>query len=443
MRDNLITRLNPPSTQPIPANPKRGRKKRETFALYEASQQPELGLLFLLCVPIIASLSCFKEVSLGGVNYLVPLTLLTPLTMLSLVVVKSFLAPVRLTGWTGNGLWLVWYTLIWCSLFWCEELKSENLKHAFEMSTPYLFGLAGAMFVQSEKELKWLLNAIVFALVPSFACVLFWQIGLIQGGEFSVGPALDLRPHSMSLLPIAALAIACLPRTWFLPIVFWSACLFLSAIEGSRGVTLCILVLPMFHPGYKGLGWRLLLGVLIVCMALVVFYLPAMQERLFPETGSGTLFDLFRSKQSGMGRFEAWPLIFEKALEAPVLGHGVASAFDYVPTIWERMRSPHNEFLCVGYEFGAVGLLIYCSVMLCQLVLLRTSIRESQGTMKIAFTMVYLGLIAFNIMALTDNPLSSNIRFLNPLFMVMGAAYSCIKLSSSSKNDRVRLAYVK
>ncbi len=40
MRDNLITRPNPPPTQPVPTNPKRGKKKREAFALYEASQQP-------------------------------------------------------------------------------------------------------------------------------------------------------------------------------------------------------------------------------------------------------------------------------------------------------------------------------------------------------------------------------------------------------------------
>ncbi len=63
--------------------------------------------------------------------------------------------------------------------------------------------------------------------------------------------------------------------------------------------------------------------------------------------------------------------------------------------------------------------------------------------MKIAFTMVYLGLIAFNIMALTDNPLSSNISLPQSALHGHGAAYSCSKLSSSSKNDRVRLAYVK
>lgn len=401
------------------------RSAKTTRLSAGVSGSPELGLLILLAIPSLAALSCFKEVSLGGINYLMPLTLLTPMLVALLVLCKACLTTVRYAAWTGHSTWYPWYVLIWSSLLWCENLQVENLKHAFELSTPYLFGLAGAMFVREERQLKWLFQAFVVALIPATLSVLAWKIGLIQGGEFSVGPALDPRPHSMSLLPMAALALACLPRTWVGPVFFWSLCLLLSGIEGSRGVTLCILVLPMFHPGFRGLRWRVGLLFLILLMGLVVFYLPAMQERLFPETGSGSITDLFHSEQSGMGRFEAWPLIWEKALETPVLGHGVASAFDYVPLIWERMRSPHNEFLCVFYEYGSVGVLVYCSVMALQLLLLRKSLRESNGAVKIAFTMVYLGFIAFNIMALTDNPLSSNIRFLNPLFMIMGAAYSC------------------
>ncbi len=195
------------------------------------------------------------------------------------------------------------------------------MKHAFEMSTPYIFGLAGAIFVQSEKELKWLLNAIVFALIPSFACVLLWQIGAIQGGEIlrrsSVGsetafdePATD-RSFGDRLPPAH-------PGSYrsFFGVPAFSYRRSKGVVESRFASWSCRCSILAIR------GWmEIAVRVLIVCMALVVFYLPAMQERLFPETGSGTLFDLFRSKQSGMGRFEAWPLIYEKALEAPVLGH--------------------------------------------------------------------------------------------------------------------------
>ena len=439
----MMSQIDQPSSSSETTRRFRFRSATKPLASYQAINEPELGLLFLLCMPMLAAVSSFKDVYIGGMNYQVPITLFTPLCILALVLAKACFAPVRLCTWPGHTAWLLWFGLVWCSLFWCQDLKTENIKHAFEMSTPYLFGLAGAMFIQRERELRWLMNAMVLSLIPTTLCTMTYLFGIVDGGEFTVGPALDLRPHSMSLLPIAALAIACLPESWALPILFWSVCLLLSAAEGSRGVTLAILVLPMFHPGYKGLKWRLLLLIIILIMGLIVFYLPAMQQRLFPETGSGSISDLFTSKQSGMGRFEAWPLIFEKALEAPILGHGVASAFDYVPTIWDRMRSPHNEFLCIGYEFGLVGLLIYLFVMRYQMKYLTLGLKTSKGPIRVALATVYLGLIAFNIMALTDNPLSSNVRFLNPLFLVLGAAYSCANPKPPVTKANIQISYVK
>ncbi len=415
----------------------------ERTTVLEHVLRSELGLIVCLLVPQLAATASLKDVHFGGVNYLLLLSLGLPLALFVLVLVKASMDRTRVTLWPGHRVWLVWFAVIWSSLIWSEVRDGEAIKHAMEMTAPIFFAVAGGMFIRTTQQLSWLLNSILISMLVGIACVAGWKIGILDFGDFSSGPAIDPRPHSMSFIPIAALALALIPSRLLIPIAVWSCCLLLSAVEGSRGVTLCLLLMPLFHPGFRGLHWRLLMALAVVAMALIVFYLPPMQERLFPDSGSGTIGDLLQSKQSGMGRFEAWPLVLDRALEAPVLGHGVSSVFHYVPTIWDRMRSPHNEFLCIGYEFGLIGLLVYGCVMFHQLRLLRTAARHSSGPIALAFMTVYLGLIAFNVMACTDNPLSSNVRFLNPLFLLMGAAFAISQRQNLTARDSVRISIEK
>lgn len=399
------------------------------------SSRPELGFLAVLAVPLIASLASFKDIELAGVNYLAVLTLGLPLAVAVLLIVKAGLAPQRIRFWAGHRVWLVWYAIVWSSILWTEASKSEALKFAFELSTPYIFGLAGALFIQNQQQLKCLLIAFLLAVVSAFGAIVAWKVGLIDLGSFSSGAAIDARPHSMSLIPVAAIAIAFFPQRVLIAASVWGACLLISALEGSRGATMCMLVLPLFHPIYKGILWRVFAVVFLTAMAFAVFSLPAMQSRLFPQTGSGTLTELLTSKSTGTGRFDAWPLILEKAWERPLAGHGVASAFDYVPTIWNRMDSPHNELLRVGYEFGWLGLIALGTAFVVQLWYLKRSIRDGSSVQRIAFGAVYLSLIGFLMMGTTDNPVSSNIRYLNPVFVVLGAALAVGQGAATKSKD--------
>ncbi|MEZ6135338.1 MAG: O-antigen ligase family protein [Pirellulaceae bacterium] len=292
-------------------------------AFLSAGYKPELGYLCVLALPMLAAIASFKDLSFGGMNYLVPITLLTPLILFCVILVKAGLDKSRVRFWAGHQYWLLWYAVLWGSFLWAESRDSRAIKHAFELSTPYLFGLCGAMFVRTEQQLRWLTTSFLLTTPVALMCVALWKVGIVDSGEFSTGAALDARAHSMSLLPIAALAIAFFPARTLLSAAVWSCCLLISAIEGSRGVTLCMLVMPLFHPTFRGLHWKLIVALGVIAMGIIAFYLPPMQARLFPDTGSGTFADLMESKQSGMGRFEAWPIIWEQAWYKPVLGHGV------------------------------------------------------------------------------------------------------------------------
>ncbi len=393
-------------------------------ALFAKGEKPELGFLFAMLVPLMSAISSFRDLYIGGLNYLAFLTLFVPLLLCLLILVKAGLAPERLRLWPGGALWLVWYGVVWLSLTWLDGLDEDAIKFAFELSTPFLYGLGGAMFVRSRGQMSILLYAFSASVIVAFGCIALWKLGLVQFGTGTItsGMALDGRPHSMSLLLPAAVAVAMYPKRITICITVWGSCLLVSAIEGSRGASLCMLVLPVFHPKIGGLLWRFASLGLAMIMAYGVFLLPAMQQRLFPQTGEGTIADLFNNKVSGTGRFDVWPLVLERVFERPWLGHGVSSAARYIPTVWPKMESPHNEFLRISYEMGTVGLVVFCFVLIWQMGLILRHVRRLTDPFDVAAIAVFLCFVGFIFMCMTDNPLSSNLRLLNPAFLLLGSA---------------------
>lgn len=61
------------------------------------------------------------------------------------------------------------------------------------------------------------------------------------------------------------------------------------------------------------------------------------------------------------GRWEAWPALLSHASESPFWGHGIgsSSAYTYSLTGNERFAHPHNEYLRIFHDTGAVGLLCW------------------------------------------------------------------------------------
>jgi O-antigen ligase len=187
-------------------------------------------------------------------------------------------------------------------------------------------------------------------------------------------------------------------------------------------------MMPLFHPLIRGLRWRLLVLAGIAGLGLALFHTQSFQERFF-HSGHGTLGDLLRGDFSSTGRFDAWPYIWEEALRRPVLGHGVGSAYDFVPTVWSGMNHVHNEYLRLVYEVGFVGLAVFLTVVVWQGGSLRRRLRDSNGAARSALAAAFLGLSYFLMTAATGNPLPSNVWLMDPWFVLMGAAYGAAALT--------------
>jgi O-antigen ligase len=198
------------------------------------------------------------------------------------------------------------------------------------------------------------------------------------------------------------------------------------------------------------------------------------QARFF-DSGSGTLEYVFRGDFLSLGRFESWPDIWDEAWRRPLLGHGIGTATKFVSLVWPEVSLVHNDYLRIGFELGLVGLAIFLVVMGWQLFAIRRLLTQrqpqaetgnralSRGTtpprmdhptgaatqarvVQHALSAAFLGLVVFLIMACTDNPLTYNIWFTNPVFVLLGGAYGVLHAqrtaeagNSAQRLDRSRL----
>jgi O-antigen ligase len=395
----------------------------------QAMPRPSAGFLYVLSVPVAAGLAVAEKIDVLGVNY-------SGLLWLFLFLAGGLLVLVEMTEPGGSRshlpvhVWLVWLGWVWLSLLWCEPLTARNVQDALQLSTPLATAVAASMFVRSEEQLEQLLGAFV-------PCVVLLALAALAG-RLGVWDRLGLRQTARSLALTAALAgcvfMARFPQRVVGPLAGWGACVLLTVVTGSRMATVAMLLIPVLQPLYRTHLWRVVLLLGIAALGVAIFHTKTFQERFF-WGGSGTLEDVLEGNFLSFGRFEAWPDIWDEAWRRPWFGHGVGSAYDFVPTVWENMHQVHNDYLRVGFELGLVGLAVYLFVLVWQLSDLAVCLRSSEGITRPAFAAAWMGLLVLVISSLTDNTLGYNLWYTNPLFAVLGAAHGVAARTGAERKE--------
>lgn len=383
-----------------------------------AAGRPRLGFLYILCVPVCAGVATARGVDIAGLNYTGWIWMAQLVGALLLLLAEKALRPTSSRIAFPVRPWLVWCWWVWFSLVWCEDVGPQNVQDALQMTMPLLVGVVASAFVRTEAQMKTLLCAYCVTVIPLTLSLVVTWLDLLPGVDMRTG----LRPLGISLGLSGCVFLARFPKRLVIPLAGWGGCLMLSFASGGRTNTLAILAVFLFHPLVKGVRWRMILLIGMMLVGLGLFYTPAFQQRFF-YSGSGTLSDLASGNFSGSGRFTAWPLIWEEAWRRPVLGTGIGSAYDFVPTVWPGINHVHNDYLRVGFELGICGLALFLAVHLWQLAALRRKAARTDGVTRHGFVASFLGMVLLFLTATTCNPLIYNVWFTNPLFALIGASY--------------------
>ena len=286
------------------------------------------------------------------------------------------------------------------------------------MTLPFVIAILAAAVIRSDHDFKLLRQGTLISLGLISLQLIAWRLGIFA----MVGLECQIRTLSMTLLIFASLWLVSIPDQWRLPGYVWLLSVALTFLVGSRTATFALLLLPVLHPRLKSQWMRVGMIGFFMLAGIGLFYTPAFQKRFF-YTGRGTLGQLLRGDFLGFGRFDAWPKILREADKNPMLGHGVGTTREFVPKVWEDITLPHNDYIRVYFETGAAGLVVFILGYLGLLLSMLICLRRSEGLVAQAFGAAIMGTLMFLLMALTDNPITYALWIMNPLMLIMGAAY--------------------
>jgi O-antigen ligase len=141
------------------------------------------------------------------------------------------------------------------------------------------------------------------------------------------------------------------------------------------------------------------------------------------------------------GRAQYWRTTFDSFLESPWLGHGAGSAMQLMRDHFHVMKHPHNDYLRVMHDYGAVGLglwmLAWGKLVWRTWAQARFSEKWRRPDAHLQFA-AFLVTLAMCMMMVTDNPMTY-IFAMAPLGALVGAA-SGTAAAQARERQPLRLA---
>ncbi|MBO6560594.1 MAG: O-antigen ligase family protein [Nisaea sp.] len=203
--------------------------------------------------------------------------------------------------------------------------------------------------------------------------------------------------------------------------LFLYAVVVLSLSRAAMGMGLGVFILAQMRLNSFA-GWVRLITILVTAVGLAAFLLlnfEPLKQRFF----SGDLSAAVGGVQiNTMGRIAAWTTVINSALEAPIVGKGPASSTEALANLHAGIEHPHNDYLRIWHDYGAIGLLLWFSAFGSMMLACRQQYKRFQkwGARETSLGAA-TGLAQITLLALmlTDNVL---IYFYNmvPIFILSG-----------------------
>ena len=270
--------------------------------------------------------------------------------------------------------------IVWCalSLVWDVNPGSGARKLVdivlVAVSLLALLGLAGRLNEEQSRRLSWALFGGMLAGLLLLAIETLFDFPLyraVMGNNVKLEDLVEAK-RSADALPLlvwpASLALVRLGRPWLgalLAVVFAVACITLKASSATLGMALSLVA---FAACFASTVWvrRFLIAATVLAFA---FILPL---SILAYDHGGTTAPWI--KHSGQHRVEIWHFAAQRTLERPLFGWGF-NASRYVPNgnaISQFLPPgqsliplhPHDAFLQVWLEIGAVGTIIVAGILL-------------------------------------------------------------------------------
>lgn len=323
----------------------------------------------------------------------------------------------------------------------------DGLRLLLKITFPFLFFLTVAQLVRSSQEVDeyvryWIAGGVVASLCAPVLLLLTDSRFLYLSDEFRLNPGFT-SSSSFSFYTLA-LFLYCYGQ-WRRERSFGFATLTgifgLQTILALTRISWAALLLGLaafelflIRGKKRWLVAPLIVLVPVLTLYVLVWTLPALQQRVFQTDQIDSDLPAIEQAQSvGLtGRGAVWLASTEGYLQHSVLlGQGLGSSDHHLMTLFGTVA--HNEYLRILYDGGAIGLALFVFANLsvfCWLVKLN---RNADSTVKMYSALGIALVLAYLVVAVTDNPLDYYLLFTQYVFFVLGICLAISLETSMSK----------
>ena len=204
------------------------------------------------------------------------------------------------------------------------------------------------------------------------------------------------------------------------------ASLILSLNRGSWiSLAIGFIIASFFYIRKIKITW-IVIGCLVLCIASGGIVKQRFEE-LNEKTGTGT-------KNTFLGRIEAWKIIFPLVLEKPITGYGIGTVQLVTKEYLKKEIIPHNDYLRLCIEIGIPGALFYISFLFIEII---SSLRNltKKKNWHINYPLL-ICVIYFTVLSTFQNIISNVTVF--PMFLgLLGVSHKYNSLNMDDENKRI------
>ncbi len=390
-------------------------------------QQPLVQIIhqvpgLILCVAFCTILSFFGG-KLFGFNF-TGLAWVVPLIAALFVIAKNISSvsfPVLI--------WLPWILFVFTQLLFVDYSNLDPrvipVQRTFQMLCPVFVGMA----VSTIRPTHIMLESIM-KLTRYFAFLLIGIVALKTGILFTgvLPGATGLAAESMTVMLLCSLYInrylVFKEKKDFQIWVLLAFIPFVALTRAAMAVTL--LTFPLAIAPMK-LSRRLGALVLIAFLAIVAFYSPRVQSKMF-YSQQGEILDIMGPDFNTTGRSSMWANMYSDIGDNIFQGYGTGAGETFAYKFSGHLAYPHNDWLLTLYDYGVLGVSLFA---LCLILALAHAKKRAEYCAlpenKLLFLTGASAIIPFSLLMFTDNIMVYSSYFGNLHFVILGLAYGAFQ----------------
>jgi O-antigen ligase len=361
---------------------------------------------------------------------------------LALLTVAALDPAVIRGAFSRYGRWFVVFLAYVTATLVMSDSVMDGLRLLLKLAYPFLLFIAVLGVVRTRAELErlgdWIIGAaavIAFVLNPLF---------IIGGGaEITVEgrlriPVVGVHENPFSFYMLMMILIAFARYSTRRQVGYLVLC---AALALWMMTTLTRITLLAMLTGFAGIAafgiiarrdWRTAAFAVAIATIIAIPLTPVVLERTFWYVPSaGELLGMMRdpvalfNAMNWQGREIYWAAVLSMVYTSPIIGHGLGSSTALImatfPPEWGMVV--HNEYLRLMAEAGAVGVLLLAAALwMWGLAAVRSERASADPLVREYATPAFAGLLAWGIIALTDNAFDYYASFTQYVgFMTAGA----------------------